>query len=104
MAFGNRQNGGITVVLVSEIVQLYTGNSLLVCINTHLKSMLFLARCPRSSLALTRAVQRPVQGNPGRRKLAGASANCGILRRKSALSLSVSQSGLAGVEGGPGSG
>ena len=43
-----------------------------------------LARCARSSLMLTRAVQRPVQGNPGRRKLAGASANCGILRRKSA--------------------
>ncbi|OTC10425.1 hypothetical protein AW074_24045 [Escherichia coli] len=60
--------------------------------------------CTRSSLALTRAVQRPVQGNPGRRKLAGASANCGILRRKSASSLSVSQSGLAGREGGPGSG
>ncbi|OSL09549.1 hypothetical protein ECVG_04742 [Escherichia coli H386] len=61
-------------------------------------------RCARSSLTLTRAVQRPVQGNPERRKLAGARANCGILRRKSASSLSVSQSGLAGREGGPGSG
>ncbi len=60
--------------------------------------------CARSSLTLTRAVQRPVQGKPGRRKLAGARANCGILRRKSASSLSVSQSGLAGRESGPGSG
>ncbi|WP_213080845.1 hypothetical protein, partial [Escherichia coli] len=43
----------------------------------------------------------PSRVNPGRRKLAGASANCGILRRKSASSLSVSQSGLAGREGVP---
>ncbi|HDX5479155.1 TPA: hypothetical protein ROR06_003833 [Escherichia coli] len=61
--------------------------------------LLVLLHCARSSLTLTRAVQRPVQGNPGRRKLAGASANCGILRRKSASSLSASQSGLAGREG-----
>ncbi|SQM53315.1 Uncharacterised protein [Escherichia coli] len=66
--------------------------------------LLVLLHCARSSLTLTRAVQRPVQGNPGRRKLAGASANCGILRRKSASSLSASQSGLAGREGGRGSG
>ncbi|WP_124072052.1 hypothetical protein [Escherichia coli] len=52
----------------------------------------------RSSLALTRS--SPVRGNPDGVN-AGASANCGILRRKSASSLSVSQSGLAGVEGGP---
>ncbi|EIR0993635.1 hypothetical protein [Escherichia coli] len=67
-------------------------------------AMQFLACCARSSLTLTRAVQRPVQVSPGRRKLAVARANCGILRRKSASSLSVSQSGLAGREGGRGSG
>ncbi|MCS1789240.1 hypothetical protein MWK71_26380, partial [Escherichia coli] len=60
-----------------QIVQLRTGNSLMVCINTHLKAMWMrvlmlmyayisinieqiLARCARSSLMLTRAVQRPV--------------------------------------------
>ncbi len=57
--------------------------------------------CARSSLTLTRAVQRPVQGNPGRRKLAGARANCGILRRKSAWSWPVSPSGFAGRRDGP---
>ncbi|HAJ3362983.1 TPA: hypothetical protein HMU39_21290 [Escherichia coli] len=60
-----------------------------------------LARCTRSSLTLTRAVQRPVQENPGRRKLAGARANCGILRRKSAWSWPVSPSGFAGRRDGP---
>ncbi|GHL11508.1 hypothetical protein ECZU22_54070 [Escherichia coli] len=44
-----------------------------------------LARCARSSLTLTRAVQRPAMLQcTGRGKLAGARANCGILRRKSA--------------------
>ncbi|WP_213061514.1 hypothetical protein, partial [Escherichia coli] len=43
----------------------------------------------------------PCCNAPGRRELAGARANCGILRRKSAWSWPVSPSGFAGQRDGP---
>ncbi len=47
--------------------------------------LLVLLHCARSSLTLTRAVQRPAMLQcTGGGKLACARANCGILRRKSA--------------------